>query len=701
MKNRIIITVLVIMTVFTGLNTAAASPDGENIALGREYTVEFGAPTEYSYRNYTENGQEFDIDDGCLTDGKYAPADYKSAGYYRAFRSYSRFICFDFGVEMRITGYGGSFLHNNAGIYAPAYLKLWLSSDGENYVCVNRYDTESYSENPVKRKYEIAVDVPYKARYAKVEFECGVFVWCDEISVFGSGDTGTASALPAAEEAPDKGIYPQGKMNGVSSIIKIYDGYYSNQALADNTEEELLPYISYMENGEIKDTMFDTVAFVPCHTDYPSGGRLTKSGGKPGAVMSDWELYISRTFHAEYNLAALDKAAAKRNEALGIDEKVKVLLTLPYPMMQDKPFGDIDGDGKNEYTRTAAERIAAIEWYAEKVCSLFDERGFENIELAGFYWYAETVGLYESPDEYEFTAGAIQAVHNVRPGCAVLFDPFYLSVGFDRWEEYGFDGAVMQPNLVFRLDYTSTPTLGEFAQTIAKYGLGVEIETAEPGNFGDEESIKKYGEYYENYLYYGVKTGYMNAMQTFYQGAGPGTVYKFYTSTDPYMRYLYKLTYLYIKKAADLSAPQIAAKTTSVEAGKKRAPVDLEYSTNIYPPDLNVEITSQHGKCQLFSNNRRFFYTPEEGFTGTDVVTVKIATKFGEESECVFNIEVVPKGSGEPSADDSAAVSAESGETSGEETPSGSKLPLIVLLAAVAAAAAVAAIAVILRRKKK
>ena len=700
MKNRIIITVLLIMTVLTSLN-ASASPDGANIALGRGYTVEFGAPTEYSYRNYTENGEKFDIDTGCLTDGKYAPADYKSAGYYRAFRSYSRFICFDFGAEMRIAGYGGSFLHNNSGIYAPAYLKLWLSADGENYVCVNRYDTESYSKDRVKRKYEISTDVPYKARYAKVEFECGVFVWCDEIAVYGSDDAENASALPAAEVTRDKGIFPQGKLNGISSIIKIYDGYYSDQSKADNTEEELLPYISYIENGEIKDTMFDTVAFVPCHTDYPSGGRLTKSGVKPGAVMSDWELYISRTFHAEYNLASLDKAAARRNAALGTDEKVKVLLTIPYPMMQNKPFGDINGDGKNEYTRTAAERIAVIEWYAKKVCSLFDERGFENIELAGFYWYAETVGHFESPDEYEFTVGAIEAIHNVRPGCAVLFDPFYLSVGFDRWEEYGFDGAVMQPNLVFRLDYTSTPTLGEFAQTIAKYGLGVEIETAEPHNFDTEEGMRTYGECYENYLYYGVKTGYMSAMQTFYQGAGPGAIYKFYTSTDQYMKYLYKLTYLYIKKTAGLFAPQVTVKTNTVEAGKKRAPVDLEYPAGIYVPDLKVEATSQHGNCQVFSNNRRIFYTPDAGFTGTDTVKIKITTKFGDIAECEFALEVVPKGSGETSAAYSAAPE-QSGETdaetSAEETKSGSKLPLI---AGIAAAAAAVAAAVLTRKKRK
>jgi len=699
-KIKFLSVVLVVMALLSALPASASADDG-NIVQGREYTVEFGAPTEYSYRRYTENGESFDVDKGYLTDGKYAGEKLDSPGYYKAFRSYTRFICFDLGREMRVSGYGGSFLHYNSGVYAPAYLKLWLSEDGEHYVCVSRTDTESYSAKPVKRNYRFNTETPYKARYVKVEFECGVFVWCDEICVYGSDDLSMASVLPAAEEVRDKGIYPQGKLGGISSIIKMYDGYYPDQSKADNTAEELLPYIAYVEDGEIKDTMFDTVAFVPCHTDYPSGGRLTKSGSKPGAVMSDWELYASRTFHEEYNISALDKAAKQRNDALGIDEKVKVLLTVPYPMAQDKPFGDINGDGKNEYTRTAAERIAVIEWYVKKVCGLFDSRSFENVELAGFYWYAETVGLYETPDEYEFTTGAIEAIHTIRPGSAVIFDPFYLSVGFDRWEEYGFDGAVMQPNLVFRLDYTTTPTLGEFAQTIAKYGLGVEIETAEPGKFGDADGIKEYGECYEDYLYYGWKTGYMNALQTFYQGAGPGTLYKFYASDDAYMNYLYRLTYLYIKKRADLGAPDVSAGDVSVQMNKKRVAIDLTLSGDLYSTDLTLEVTALHGKCQILASNRRVLYTPETDYVGDDVITVKVLTKFGETSESSVPVKVVGEAPEEtPSADESAPLSAASeDQSSAEENGSGSKLPLIAGIAA--GIAAVTAAAFVIRRKKK
>jgi hypothetical protein len=696
MKNKIAALLLLTLMMFTNFKTGAAE-SGRNIAKGKAYSVEFGAPTEYSYRNYTENGEKFDIDTGCLTDGVYAAANVKDARYYRAFRSVSRLICFDFGEEVAISGYGGSFLHAGGGVYEPAYLRLWLSADGEHYVCVHEYRTGGYSEETVKREYELKTEKTYRARYVKVEFECGVFVWCDEITVFGGGDVSAASGLPGYTEPEDAGYFPQGsaEMNGIASIIKIYDGYYSDQARADNTAEELLPYIAYMQKGEVLDTMFDTVAFVPCHTDYPSGGRLTKTSGKPGAVMSDWELYISRTFHAEYNLAALEKAAALRNSALGIDTKVKVLLTVPYPLVQEKPFGDIDGDGKEEYSRTAAERVEIIKWYVRKVCALFDEAGYEHIELAGFYWYREEIAGYDSADEFEFITSALGAIHEIRPSARVLYDPFYLSVGFDKWREYGFDGAVMQPNLVFRTSYYQTEMLGEFAKTIYKYGLGVEIETAEPHNFRSTENIKKNGEIYENYLYYGAKTGYMNALQTFYQGAGPGAIYNFYVSDDPYMNYLYTLTYRYIKRSADMGAPNVTAEDVRVPKDKKRYAVDLDISGDLYTADFTAEASALHGKCQMLVSNRRVFYTPESGYTGEDVITIKFTTKFGDTAECRVNVTVY-----DPEIADLSEPQSE--EQSGSSAPGqGSEFPLGIVAALAAGAVAVTLASIIYLRKKR
>lgn len=251
--------------------------------------------------------------------------------------------------------------------------------------------------------------------------------------------------------------------------------------MADNTADELLPYAAYLgADGSILDTMFDAFAFVPCHGDYPSGGRLVKTNGKPGAVMSDWLLYLENTFAEGINLDALDKTVAHVNEQLGRDTPCKVFLTMPYPLTQDKPFGDIDGDGREEYTRTNDERLAVLAWYESECARRFDEAGYENLTLVGFYWYREEVNSADSADEDGFTRQATALLHE--KGHKLLFDPFFTSAGFERWSELGFDGAVMQPNLVFN-DYFETEMLEEFTEIIRKYGLGVEIETGRAGSF--------------------------------------------------------------------------------------------------------------------------------------------------------------------------------------------------------------------------
>ena len=109
-----------------------------------------------------------------------------------------------------------------------------------------------YSSTAKKRKYSFDFDVPYRARYVKVEFASDVFVYCDEIEIYGSGTFPAVLRFPH-EETPDKGIYPKfsDKVKGAGSIIKIYDGYYQDQSKADNTKEELLPYIAYIDKQGI------------------------------------------------------------------------------------------------------------------------------------------------------------------------------------------------------------------------------------------------------------------------------------------------------------------------------------------------------------------------------------------------------------------------------------------------------------------
>ena len=174
-------------------------------------------------------------------------------------------------------------------------------------------------------------------------------------------------------------------------------------------------------------------------------------------------------------------------------------------------FGDLDGDGKDDYTRTPAERASAVKWYDQYVTKRFESATFSHLDLVGYYWYGEEVNYSWSEDEAEFTRLATQAIED--GGKSVLFDPFYLSTGFDHWQELGFDGAVMQPNVAFSdsRPYFYTEMLWEFASAAKQYHLGVEVETNEPSFFNNSATAEAAAYNYERYLYVGAQTGYMDA----------------------------------------------------------------------------------------------------------------------------------------------------------------------------------------------
>ena len=144
----------------------------ENLVAGLSYTVETGEPTTMSYDKFVESGVKFDVDNGQLTDGKFAPDRESSDLWYKAFRSQNRIVTFDLKNNCAINKVKASFLHNKpSGLYAPRYINIYLSDDGENYQTISEYQTNfDLTYNALKRcECEIVLDKTYSARYVKVE----------------------------------------------------------------------------------------------------------------------------------------------------------------------------------------------------------------------------------------------------------------------------------------------------------------------------------------------------------------------------------------------------------------------------------------------------------------------------------------------------------------------------------------------------
>lgn len=627
-----------------GIEIPAAAQDAVNLVEGLQYTIETGEPVAYSYANYEPD--TYNKDTGQLTDGVLGATDANSSAWYRAMRGVSRIVTFDLGALKSVSGFYAGFLHyKTAGIYAPRYVYVYLSENGTDYQKICRAAPDFDLSDASVRRADISAqfDKPYAARYVKVEFCSDIFAYCDEIKVFGGEPTGSEKKITPDKAAAEPGYLKD--IDGKSNLIKIYNGYYSDQSIGDNTAEELLPYVAYvLADGSYTDTMFDGVIFVPAHTDYPSGGRLVKTNGKKGAVMSDWLLYLDNTFQEGVNTDALNQVVGEVYAKLGIKNKLTVYYTLPFPTVISEPFGDINGDGVPEYCTTLEERTAILKWFADLTYKRFVDGGYKNLKFGGFYWYREEVNYSETDHEAQLVKNI--ADYLSRKKLKFLFDPFYLFTGFDHWKALGFDAAVMQPNLVFR-DYFSYEMLEEFAQTAKKYNLGVEIETGEPGSFTDVD-YKKYGLTYERYLYYGWLTGYMDALHTFYQGAGPGTLYNFCyagktTEKGIYLRSLYDKTYKFIKGTYSALPPTVSIPDFETAAGQK----NLRVSMTVTDPDsdlseITVTVTKapEHGTVTVLSNNKYIIYTAYADYEGTDSFEVVAFDKFSYSEPITVHVKI-------------------------------------------------------------
>lgn len=697
-----LITVLMLLVGCGLISLTGNATELKNLVKGLDYTVIFGEPVTYSYGNYETDF--YHNDNGQLTDSATALVDPNSNGWFRSFRSGSRIIEFDLGAECAVSSVEAGFLQSSgAAIYAPRYIRVYLSTDGEGYQLVLDYDTDYNISQTGVRRYDAVIDLPcvYAARYVRVEYCCDIFNYCDEIEVYGTEVLDGSEVRPVPDEPVEGGYLTS--IDGVNDIIKIYNGYYhSSSSRALNTPEELLPYIAYIdEEGNIKDTMFDAVAFVPCHGDYPSGGRLVKTSGKKGAVMSDWELYYDMTFGDERDLDNLNTVVGTVFDSLGIEgQKYKVFLTIPYPTVLEGAFGDYDGDGTVNGCATLEDRLGIVKWFADKCIAGFEAKEYENLTLAGFYWYREEVNYSDSAHEEELVTGMNSYVQDL--GYSTIFDPFYLSIGYDIWQELGFSGCVMQPNVAFRENrpYFSIEMLGEFAQTIYEENIGVEIETDEPSYFTSSEYLEA-GYNYESYLYYGAATGYMDAVKTFYQGAGPGSIYDFcYAGTSTvkgqYLRRLYDITYDFLKGTYSNLPPVLEIGDIEAVAGE-RVMVDISITDeDSYWGDVKVTFPTepQHGQVGVVAGKTTLIFHADDGYSGSDSFEICVTDGFGTSEVITVNVNISA-----PDGYESSIEASEHTSDTGSGTGSGNTLTVIILAVSIIVIAAASIVLVKLLKK--
>ena len=568
-----------------------------NLAAGLPYQIASGTEMLYS--------AEIDANTlpsaGVLTDGKYSPNLSFDNGFWNRTRNGSlRNIYFDFGYNSSITGFKINYLHYKPyAIIAPSMTFLYLSEDGVTWysvgfaVCTATADQGIFSA-------ELTLDVPLEARFACVTFSVAPHSYADEIEIYGSqAITGGTRKLSEAE-----GVFPAVEKKFMAPSEDILEGMADMALLYYTTitwdEEHILPYIAYLDkDGNIKDTMFDGLLFLP------SGG--VPSYGQNLSPIDEWYFQLEKDFSEDIHFGAAEKVTKRVKEELNLpaDYKVKVYVTIPYTEFTETNFGDIDGDGVNEGYSTVEDRVRVISWYMDLYLERFAQAGYENIILGGFYWFNEDINYLDEVNE-GLLLSAIAKEANAK-GTQTFWIPYYTANGFSNWNAYGFSATCMQPNVVFSQN-TSISQLYKAVDYIKALGMGIEIE-ADDSSLSQLEFYKRY----LRYLGYGIDAGYMkDCMHMYYQGHD--VYYQACFGETEMARNVYEATYGFIK--GTLSAPEkIKDFTITCKAGEYVQGNLLEGIGELNYAGLTM--SAEHGSVTVDANGG-FLYVPYEGFTGTD-----------------------------------------------------------------------------------
>ena len=398
-------------------------------------------------------------------------------------------------------------------------------------------------------------------------------------------------------------------MGGYENLCLTYTFRYSASDNGRHYEQDLLPYTGYLDkNGKVQDFFFDSYLFLPCMGYGPSGARMHLQSGNPTKAI-DWTAYVDDTFYNNANVDALESAFGKTKAALNdTKSKAGVFFTLLYPSTEATNFGNLGG--KNLNFSKLEDRKYAIKWMIDEQIKRFEQAGYKNLELVGFYWLEE---FTNSSGDDQLLKYASDYLHS--KGLKFIWIPWYQANGYQKWESFGFDVACMQPNLMW-LGYNDPLRVGKSIELSEKYGLCMEIEC--DGNVYTDEYFSRYLSYLEG----GMNSSMMDAVKMYYQDGKTAVYYKACYSSDPQYRMVYDLTYKYAKGTltqSDIDKVRPAQLNT-----------DYEYVSDIGLDSLmasNVDwisIGKTYGGCRSYVDGNGLSYQDVSGKELTDGI---LATK--------------------------------------------------------------------------
>ncbi len=666
MIKRILVIAAAALVAFAALPFSAAA-EGKIVSEGKSYTVEYSTPVENAYPNLAYTPEE------KLTDGKKSSADYNDKNWLTLYRGTSVSVTIDLGAEQAVSRVTFGELQLKAyGVYCSRWAKVYASADGEAFGLVGSAEHPDWVMSDAKSRveYDIAFDA-VRARYIRAVFSSDVFTMVDEISVYAS-ESSDISPIPAPEKEEEKGFVDSESLDGIGSICLMYvsHGY---------TRETIKPYIAYVDKkGEVKDGFFDSLLFLSMPSTDSEDGHMRQA---------DFEKYIDNVLgNAFSNLGALDYTFGEIKESIGYgkEDKYPVFVAMPDIGVFTDAFGVINGK-----TVTCADyesRAAVTEWFVDHFTERFNAEGFENVELKGFYRFAESIEYSRSPDEVALAKHFTDYCRE--KGFKSIWIPYYSAAGID--EALGFDAVTMQSGYAFNpgaeTGEAKAGVTDNCAAICKKYGMGMEFEL--------DLNVKGYSEKYRQYIHSAYRSGLMeNGVMMMYQVGDH--LFRCSESSTRAEREIYDLTYQYCSATYVEYAPVIEGAELTVAAesfGKGRFNVTDE-DTPV--GQLRVaEIEKPEGIYISVSGDGIFTVETYGSKPGTYITRFSVTDGYNISNTAEITI-IVQGGEDDESKDASSSDAA-----SGAEEKSGG-FPVWLIIAGAAIILVAAAVFIIFRRSAK
>lgn len=233
------------------------------------------------------------------------------------------------------------------------------------------------------------------------------------------------------------------------------------------TKELVDSYVTYTDKAGKEHWLFDGFLFLEIFDSVNEKIFATGYKGNP-AVKSDWQALLDYYFKDGIAISAVEKSVNDAKLRLGEPNfKHKIVISIPEPIATVSSWGRID-DEIIDFTRSDEQRMKAVKWYIDYARKKFDEAKLQNVELAGFYWVAETathtrtilneVAKYLNDMNYSFN-----------------WIPYWNADGYKNWKDVAFNYAYLQPNYFFN-DKIEYSRLDDACKLAIEYNMDMEVE---------------------------------------------------------------------------------------------------------------------------------------------------------------------------------------------------------------------------------